>query len=301
MGTSIGIDVGGTYIKGVLLKNEEVEKKVSIPSPKGEINAFIDSIIEVASALSQKERLPVGVGIASPYLYDSGEMVTPPNLPFNGRLPIRDLLQERLGRPIVVDNDANVAAFGEWRLGAGRGSRVMLCLTLGTGVGGGVVANGGLFRGAHGMAAEFGHITVDPAGPLCGCGNRGCLETMASATALKRTYCQLTEREGRVANNPTPKEIFTMAKEGDPFAEKAFEMVGESLGIGITSLVNSFDPDTVVIGGGLSNAWSVLWPTVRGEMEKRLLAQKYREVEINPAELGSWGGAVGAACLALES
>jgi len=298
---SVGIDIGGTAIKGVLMEDGKVSQKRSIPSPASSAELLVEAVTDLVSQLEGRGRLPVGVGIASPYLHQTGEMVDPPNLALKGRYPIKKALEGVLERPVVVENDANAAAFGEWALGSGRKSRVMLCLTLGTGVGGGMVIEGELFRGAHGLAAEFGHITVDPAGPLCGCGNRGCLEAMASATALKRIYGQLREGGGQTAETTDPKEIFRLAKEEEPFAQRALEMVGEALGTGLASLINALDPDTVVVGGGLSNAWEILWPSAKGEMEKRLLAPKHRRVEVIPASLGTWGGAMGAACLAART
>jgi len=219
---AIGVDAGGTAIKGVLLAKGEVERSLSIPSPKGEIEALVEAIVEITKELRGDQEIPVGVGIASPYSHETGEIIDPPNLPARGRYPLKAEVERLLGGPVVVDNDANVASLGEWSLGAGRGSRVMLCLTLGTGIGGGMVIQGEVFRGAHGFGAEFGHINVDPCGPPCGCGSRGCLEAMASATALVRTYQRLKRDKNLKI---TPKEIYLLAKEEDHCAIKAFEEV----------------------------------------------------------------------------
>ncbi len=291
---AVGIDAGGTAIKKVVIEEGKVVSRATVQSPRNNPQAFVDAIVEMAKG----ESYPIGISIASPYLHATGELVSPPNLPFEGLYPIKKVLEERIGHQVVVENDANAAAFGEWAMGAGRGSRVMLCLTLGTGIGGGMVIEGQLFRGAQGLAAEFGHITVDPEGPICGCGNRGCLEAMASASALERIYAHLADQGGQVVEKTNAKEVFSLACKGDPFATMAFEMVGEALGRGIASLVNALDPDTVVVGGGLSNAWEVLWPHLRGEVSRRVLVPEHRRVGIVPASLGTWGGAVGMACLA---
>ncbi len=292
--TTIGVDAGGTAIKGVLLRGEKVERSISIPSPKNGIEPFVEAIAQVARELRDGQEIPVGLGIASPYSHETGEILDPPNLPVKGRYPLKAEVERLLGCHVEVDNDANAAALGEWAMGAGRGSRVMLCLTLGTGIGGGMVIHGEVFRGAHGFGAEFGHINVDPCGPPCGCGSRGCLEAMASATALVRIYHKLKKGKGKTM---PPKEIYLLAKENDHCAKKAFEEVGKALGRGLASLINALDPDTVVIGGGLSNAWDVLCEPVRAEMGSRLLTKYPQRVRLVPAELGTFGGAIGAACL----
>jgi glucokinase len=223
-------------------------------------------------------------------------------------LPLADRLREGFDLPVVVDNDGNAAAWGEHRFGAGRGASEMLMVTVGTGIGGGLVTGGRLFRGAHGFAAEIGHIIVEPNGPLCGCGNRGCWEQVASGRAIGRM--------GRAAGAEHPESLLVelaggdpasvhgpvvteAARRGDPMAVEILSEVGRRLGEGIAGLVNVLDPELVVVGGGASQAGDLLLEPARRAFDASVEAVDHRpRVPLVAAALGNDAGAIGAADLA---
>ncbi|MGH2546965.1 MAG: ROK family protein, partial [Actinomycetota bacterium] len=186
MRSAIGIDVGGTKVAGLRVAEDgAVLGRTERPTPADDVAATVETVSELAAELAAAGGEAIGVGAAGMVDFDAGVLRYAPNLAWR-EIPLRDLLSERTGLPCVVDNDANAAAWGEYRFGAARGYRHVLVVTVGTGIGGGIVADGELFRGAHGFAAEIGHIIVEPDGPLCGCGNRGCWEQVASGRALDR-------------------------------------------------------------------------------------------------------------------
>lgn len=249
----------------------------------------------------------VGVGAAGMVDFAAGTMAFAPNLPLRD-VPIRDLVAERSGLPCVVDNDANAAAWAEYRMGAGRGSRHMLLVTVGTGIGGGIVWDDVLYRGSHGFAAEIGHVIVEPNGPPCGCGNLGCWEQVASGRALDRLGREEAGRhpEGAVASLAgggavTGVHVTDAAKAGDPAAIRIVEEVGRRLGQGLAGLVNILDPDLIVIGGGVAEEGDLILGPARRAMGQAVEAPEHRpKVPVVPAALGNDAGAIGAAVLALD-
>ncbi|MFL5767296.1 MAG: ROK family protein, partial [Actinomycetota bacterium] len=219
-------------------------------------------------------------------------------------------LTAKLGLPCIVDNDANTAAWGEFRFGAGRDAEHMLLVTVGTGIGGGIVSGGRLLRGAHGFAAEIGHIVVEPGGPLCGCGNHGCWEQVASGRAIDRLAGEavrndpsspFTKRFDGDPSRARGEVLARAAREGDETAIEIFRRVGSRLGEGIAGLVNVLDPGVVVVGGGAMDAGDLLLEPARLRYAEAVEAAEARpEVPIVAAELGKEAGAIGAAKLALE-
>jgi glucokinase len=266
-------------------------------------------MIDVAKDLLTTEVLAVGVGAAGMVDANTGVLRFAPNLAWR-ELPIAQRIGDALGLPCQVDNDANVAAWGEWRFGAGRGYRHMLLVTVGTGIGGGIVAGRRLFRGAHGFAAEIGHIIVEPNGPLCGCGNRGCWEQVASGTAIGRLgreavaehpHSLVAKLAGERPEAVTGQLVTEAAQQGDEVAVGILAQVGARLGEGIAGLVNVLDPQVVVVGGGAIEAGDLLLDPAREAYSGAVEAPGHRpRVPIVPAELGNDAGAVGAAALALE-
>jgi glucokinase len=232
-----------------------------------------------------------------------------PNLPMQDR-PLRDLISPRVGLPVVVENDANAAAWAEWRFGAGRGETRLVCVTLGTGIGGGIVFDGEVQRGRHGMAGEFGHMVVVPDGHRCECGNRGCLEQYASGNRLGREARELAragspvtvplvERVGGDIDALVGPLITEAARDGDPCAVELFEDVGRWLGIGLANLAAALDPGVFVIGGGVSDAGELLLRPARESFRRTLTGRGFRpEPRIVVADLGPEAGLVGAADLA---
>ncbi len=307
---ALGLDVGGTKINGLrIARDGTVLGRATVPTPADDAEATIASMVDVARRLLGPQVVAVGVGAAGMVDAVRGVLRFAPNLAWR-ELPIADRMREALGLPCELDNDANVAAWGEWRFGAGRGYRHMLLVTVGTGIGGGIVAGRRLFRGAHGFAAEIGHIIVEPDGPLCGCGNRGCWEQVASGTAIGRLGARAAREHpgsrlaaivGGHGEAVTGRIVTDAALEGDEVAVGVLAEVGRRLGEGIAGLVNVLDPQVVVIGGGAVRAGDLLLGPARAAFLDAVEAVEHRpDVPILPAQLGSDAGAVGAAALALE-
>ncbi|TIC88677.1 ROK family glucokinase [Nocardioides sp. GY 10113] len=308
---AIGIDIGGTKIAGALVDVEgEVLATDRVVSPATE-PAAIESAVAglVASLATGVEVQAVGVGAAGYVDAARANVLFAPNIAWRDE-PLGADLTAMTGLPVVIENDANAAAWGEFRFGAGRDVDDQLMVTVGTGVGGGIISGGRLLRGAFGAAGEIGHLCVVPDGVLCGCGNRGCLEQYGSGSALvrdarstagggSRLAAGLRERAGGDPMAITGPMVTTAAREGDRFAIGLFEQLGHWLGHGIASLVEVLDPAVVVIGGGVSDAGSLLLDPLRSSFEQRLVGRGYRSVaEIRTAELGNRAGVIGAADLA---
>jgi glucokinase len=308
--TAVGIDVGGTKIAAMRVDREGgILARETIATPAEDMVATLDAMVDVAKTVMASDVVAVGVGAAGLVSFATGMLAFAPNLAWRDA-PITDHVGRALGLPTVTDNDANVAAWAEYRLGAGRGSTDMLLVTVGTGIGGGIVAGGALFRGAHGFAAEIGHIIVEPGGPLCGCGNHGCWEQVASGHAITRAgrdaahqypnsiIARLAGRDPAKVTGPVVTEA---AEQGDQLARGILAEVGRRLGEGIAGLVNVLDPDVVVVGGGAVAAGDLLLEPARAGFAEAVEAVEYRpEVPVVPAALGNDAGAVGAAILALE-
>ncbi|MGH8906441.1 MAG: ROK family protein [Egibacteraceae bacterium] len=304
---AIGIDLGGTKLAAGLVSGDGgVTRRVRRDTPD-DAESILAQIVDVVSDIDDLggvAGLPVGLGVAA--IVDSrGVARWGPHLPFADR-PVRDELRAALDRWVAVDNDANVAAWGEYRVGAGvPGTTSLLMLTLGTGVGGGLVLDGRLIRGAQGFAGEFGHVIVDEGGPACGCGNRGCLEALASGTAIgRRAREALTAGAASVlrgVQEVTGEDVTAAARAGDTLALEVLARCGFWLGVGIASLVNALDPEIVVVGGGAMRAGELLLSPARTALAARLMGRGHRIAPpVVRARLGGDAGLVGAALLALE-
>jgi glucokinase len=308
-GEAIGLDIGGTKINAFrVARDGSILGRSNAPTPADDEEATLARMIELAEGVRTQDVVAVGVGAAG--LVDSSEGVLrfAPNLAWRD-LPIATRMREALGLPVLVENDASMAAFGEYRFGAGLGYRHLLLVTVGTGIGGGIVADGRLFRGAHGFASEIGHIIVEPGGPLCGCGNRGCWEQVAAGRAVGRMGRQeamepdssIRRLAGGDPDKVTGRLVTEAALQGDDVAKRILSEAGRRLGEGIAGLVNVLDPQIVVVGGGVSMAGDLLLDPARTAFDEAVEGLDYRpRVPIVPAELGNDAGAVGAAALALE-
>jgi glucokinase len=306
---AIGVDVGGTKVAGLLVgETGEVLAGEERTTPADDVDATMDTIYAVVAALrSTAEPAGVGVGAAGMVDFAAGAMRWAPNLAWK-EVPIRDLVRERTGLPCIVDNDANAAAWAEFRFGAATGAGDVLTVTVGTGIGGGIICDGTLFRGAHGFAAEIGHFIVEPGGPRCGCGNEGCWEQVASGQALDRLGREAAVRDpaGRIADlaggdRVTGRHVSLAAREGDAAAVRIMAEVGRRLGEGIAGLVNVLDPELVVVGGGVAEEGDLILEPARRSFVRTVEAPEHRpEVPIVAAALGNDAGAIGAAALALE-
>lgn len=251
----------------------------------------------------------VGVGAPGPVNSREGILHSPPHLPGWDRVPLASLLEEALGIPTHLENDANAAALGENLFGAGRGSRYMVFLTVSTGVGSGIIAHGRLYSGADGMAAEAGHMTVLAGGPLCFCGNRGCLEALASGWAMARDARELMAKgvDTRVTDlargypeRVTARMVAQAAGEGDPEARRIIAGAMEYLGAGVAGLVNLLNPEIVVIGGSLAKMGEDLFGPVRRAVARRSFAAAAGRVSVVPAALGDDMGLLGSAAVAMQ-
>jgi glucokinase len=325
---AIGIDLGGTNLRVAAVDGagnilEKITTGTESVRPRDRV---IDEMCAAARTLALKYRGAgdlAGIGVGIPGIIDmkTGTLRESPNLPGWQDYPVRDEIEQRLGASVVLENDANAAALGEQWLGAAAGMADMCMLTLGTGVGGGLVLGGRVWHGMTGMAGELGHIMVDPNGPPCNCGSRGCLEQFASATAVKRmaleaVACgQAPELDRAVTANPefSAKLVHHMALQGDHPAQAIFHRVGTALGIAVAGLVNIFNLPIYVIGGGVSSAWDAFAPAMLGAARQhsyiyRVTAPPHdgnestvpgRHTIVTQALLGGDAGLIGAARLPL--
>jgi glucokinase len=306
---AIGIDIGGTKIAGLLVGEDgTVHERLERETPLEDVDATMEELRKLAADLNDGAEV-IGLGVAGMLDFERGALISAPNLPWGSGLAIRDRVRDLVGLPCVVDNDANAAAWAEFRFGAARRyERAVLMVTVGTGIGGGIITEGRLYRGAHGFAAEIGHIIVEPDGPPCGCGNRGCWEQVASGRALDRLGAAAAERDRTIliarlaaGNQVTGRYVADAARDGDTVAVGIFEQVGRRLGEGIAGLVNVLDPEAVVVGGGVAEEGElILEPTRRAFLDAVEAAEARPEVPILQATLGNDAGAIGAATLALE-
>jgi glucokinase len=305
---TIGVDLGGTKMLVGALAGTEVlyeEREASTGQTEDELVELLVREVSEAHA-ARPEAAAVGLGIPATIDHERGVAVSAVNLPL-ADLAIRDLVAERVGLPVFVDNDANVAAFAEHLFGAARGADDAVMLTIGTGIGGGLILNGEIYRGATGSGAELGHTVIDINGPPCqgNCPGRGCVETMASGTAIGR--------EGQLAAESDPDSVLaTMLAEGhridgravteaaingDPTSIAVFDLVGTRLGAALVTFANTFEPNVIVVGGGVMAAGDLLLDPARRTLRERAL-RPMNEIPVVAAELGPDAGMIGAAAMA---
>jgi glucokinase len=309
----VGVDVGGTkMLAGVVDERLQVHARAHRPTEGMEQNVLVETLTEVIEELRRATPHTieaVGLGIPAMIDQDRGVALNAINLPITN-LALRDVMAERVGLPVTMDNDGNLTALAEQRHGAARGYRHVVALTVGTGIGGGLILDGELYRGSIGAGAELGHMVIDVNGPPCQgfCPNRGCLETYASGTALVRLAREIAAERpdsamgkvvasGRELTGPLVTEL---AFDGDQAAVDALTKVGTYLGVGIASYVNIFNPEAVVVGGGVIAAGELLLAPARAEVERRAPKPLKEMVQIVPTAFGAEAGMIGAATLALD-
>ena len=312
----VGIDLGGTFVKtAVVSRDKEVLAKDARPTrAEGGPDAVMDVMVAgceavLASAgIERDDVLAVGIGAPGPLNWQTGMVFELPNLPGWDRVPLAEEMGRRLGFPCFLDNDANVACYGEYWMGAGQGVDSLCLLTLGTGVGGGIVVFGQLLRGIDGTAAEIGHLKVQRDGRECGCGSRGCLEAYGSVTGMVRTAVEgieagqdtlLTALCENDLTKLTGKMISDAIEQGDTFAGWVMQETGVWLGLGIASLVNLLNPEKVVLYGGMVAAGDALLEPIRQTVKANAFEVPASRAEIVPAGLGGDAGVLGAAGCAL--
>jgi glucokinase len=308
---TIGVDVGGTKIAGGVVGGDgEILARVELPTESEQPNAIVAAILKVVRELRGAAPAAAAVGLGAAGLVDSdaGVILGAPNLSYRN-LPLRSLVEERAGLPVVIDNDANVAALGEALYGAGRGYADQIMVTVGTGIGGGIIIGGAIYRGAHGVGAELGHMVVHPDGPVCGCGNRGCLEALASGLRLGRmAEARIAEHHDSLVFELAGGEprlitgvlVGEAAVKGDAFALACVAELGTWLGLGLASFVNIFDPAVVVVGGGVTaGVGELLLDPARDTMRAHVIGVQWRSMpDVLPAALANDAGIAGAAALA---
>ena len=306
---TIGVDLGGTKMAvGVV----DSEQHIHYEGKESSIGLTEDELVEdlgeelLEAKQARPDVLCAGLGIPATIDHDRGVAIQAVNLEISD-VPLRDLMRERVGLPVYIDNDANVAALAEFLFGAGRGARNVVMLTIGTGIGGGLILDGEIFRGSTGAAAELGHIVIVEDGLPCqgNCPNHGCVETYASGTAIAREGKAAGEREpdsalGRaLAEGPiVGKTVTQLAMDGDPLAAEVVAEAGRHLGVALASLANIFNPDVFVIGGGVSVVGDLMLDPAREELRARALPPM-NKTPVQLAELGPEAGMIGAAAMAL--
>jgi glucokinase len=305
---AIGVDVGGTKIAaGVVSPSGDILNEVRYPSA-GPRERLLSTIARAVNEVRDGFEVG-GICLAVPGTVSAAEnkIIDAPNLHAIEGVPLKDELEERTGLSTTVENDANAAAWGEFRFGAGSEATHLVFITLGTGVGGGVVSHGVLLRGAQGAGGELGHITIQATGPRCGCGNHGCLEALASGTAIARRAREVASENpdsalGRLAVERTVlgEDVAELAREGDEAARSVLEETGRWLGIGLAGYVNVFNPEVIAVGGGAARAGDLILEPARKEVRLRAMSPGRDLVEIKPATLGARSGVLGAAALARD-
>lgn len=313
---SIGVDLGGTNLRAAAISESgEILEKISGKTDlSGGRDAVLDDIagriLELRERLAAEELAGVGIGVPGFIRMAEGVIVGSNNLPELEGVPVRDEIERRLGSAVILENDANAAALGEKWMGAGRDVEDLVLLTLGTGIGGGIILDGRVYRGAHGFAAEVGHWQFDPLGPRCACGETGHWEAMASGTALggmardavaRGEAPSVLARAGGDASAVTGEHVGQAALDGAPDALALLDRFAERVAIGFAGLANILDPEVIVVSGGLVNLGDVLLARIRDRFPAHLEGRAYRpEIPVVAAALGDQAGVIGAAVLARQ-
>lgn len=308
-----GVDIGGTKCLGVLLGPDgQILSEERVPTPHGASN-LVDAVVGVVEVLAGGSAEPIAaVGVGAPGLVDNrGVLRAAPNLVGVTEMPIRDEVAERLGLPVTVDNDATCALVAEWRHGVAKGTKDVVLVTLGTGIGGGVVAGGKLQRGANGFTSEPGHMVIDPNGPPCVCGRKGCWERYASGSGLARLArdaafggraSAIVEAAGGDPHAVRGEHVTLAARSGDPAAEEIIDDFAWWLALGLVNLTNLLDPEMIVLGGGLVSEADLLLAPIQRMYEGLLYAPAHRpRPQLVVAVLGERAGAIGAAEIAADA
>jgi glucokinase len=294
---ALGVDVGGTKIlAGVVRRDGGVERKEEWPTPVGSQTELLAELDAVVESLLGDDIAALGFGLPSTIDQRAGRAVMSVHIPLEG-VDFRDHMRVRFGLPVGIDNDANAAAIAEWRLGAGQGASHVVVLTLGTGIGGGLILDGKPYRGSIGAAAELGHIVLEYGGPPCGpgCSGHGHLEAVASGSAAKQVAVR------RYGPGADARRLVAEARAGDEGARAELAEIGHRLGAGIASFVNIFNPELVIIGGGFAEAEELLFEPARQTVAVEALPPGRDLVRIVPAELGPEAGMIGSALVGFEA
>ena len=298
---SIGVDLGGTNLRAAAVSREGkmIDKISGVTNLEaGRDRVILDlvsNIRELRDRVGKEGLAGVGIGVPGFIMLEKGMIVGSHNMPGFDNYPVRDDISERLGSPVILENDANAAALGECWMGAGKDVDDLVLLTLGTGIGGGIISGGRVLHGFVGMAGELGHITIMPYGNPCGCGNRGCLEKHASATAIESMANLMALGEG-----VTARRVCEMAAEGNERAKRILESMGRALGLGLATLINIFNFPLYLLSGGVLPAWEFFAPAMMEEVKERSFTYRNTKTRIEKAILGNEAGLYGAAYLPFQ-
>jgi len=311
----LAIDLGGTQIRAALadaqgtLLARAATRTHAEEGPEAVIGRIIECAERVLEGVDRSRVLGVGVGAPGPIDPWTGVLYNPPNLPGWEAVPLAERLAAALGLPVQAGNDANLAALGEHRFGAGRGVDDLVYMTVSTGIGGGIITGGQLMVGARGFAGEIGHQTLEPEGPVCSCGQRGHLEALAAGPAIARE-ARRALREGAVSlmeelvddlEHITAEMVAEAAARGDAVARQILERAAFYIGLGLVNVIHIVEPQRIIVGGGVSRAGNLLFDPIRRTVEERLMSPVYHGVDILPAALGDDVGLLGAVALVLSS
>jgi glucokinase-like ROK family protein len=313
-GYVIGIDFGATHLNLLLADIsarilEEIEIDIDIQDGPEKCLAEANSCVRellTRTHLELKDILTIGIGVPGPIVSEAGMVVAPPIMPGWDGYPIRDTLQKLWGCPVSVNNDAELGVLGEWAAGAGRGERNLVYIKVGTGIGAGLLMDGQIYRGATGSAGEIGHLTIDENGPVCACGNQGCLEAVAGGRAIALQARQAVQQGQRTqlasflpVDNITARDVAAAARRGDLLSQQILSTAGLHIGLAIAGLVNMFNPGMVIIGGGVAQTGDLLLEPMRQTVQRRSLPAAARVVRITTAILGRRSSSMGAVIQAL--
>ncbi len=312
--SAIGVDLGGTKINIAFVNKEgKIEEHIKIPTYAEQGKDLVISRIKkgILQLIFQRDKkieniAGIGMGVPGPVNYKSGVIHFAPNLPGWKEVPLAEIIKQEFQMPIIIENDANVAAWGEKIFGAAQGINDMICLTLGTGIGGGLIFNGEIYHGRDNVAGEIGHIIVKKDGIPCNCGNYGCLEAYSSASGIKqRIYRRITEQSANDIDcsslgnldNLSLVKVFELARQGNVIVKDIVEEAIEYLGIGIASLVNILNPEMIVLVGGITNEGEKLLKPIREIVFRRAMISHTKNLKIVFGQLGEYAGVIGAAAL----
>ena len=315
---AIGVDLGGTNMRGILVDAKGViinQLKCRSQVKRGKeiaINKLLDLIQKlIAQSVSLGHLIGIGVGAPGPLDVKKGIIHFAPNLPGWKEVYLKKILKEKFNMKVVLENDANAAAWGERCFGAGKGINNLVCFTLGTGIGGGIIIDGKIYHGNNFVSAEFGHMTVNKDGPLCNCGNRGCLEAYSSATGIRNrikdkikkgiTSQFFTNIDNYLNESVSLKSIFETARMGDDLTKNIVEDAITYLGIAMANIANLLNPEMIIVTGGISREGENLMIPLKKVVKKRTLSSNYQFLKIVTGELGDFAGALGAAALLFSS
>ncbi|WP_228840692.1 ROK family protein [Candidatus Protochlamydia phocaeensis] len=313
---TIGIDLGGTKIEAGLVHSSGVIKdhiRLATNAAGGPA-AVEKQLLEAIDALRNKENLPIagiGIGVAGQIDAQSGTVYFAPNLPGWRNVPLQENLQRILGIPVKIINDVRAITWGEWVYGAGKGCKDLICVFIGTGIGGGIISGGKLLTGSSNTCGEIGHMTIDFHGPLCTCGNKGCWEAFAGGWAIAKYAKELIQTHGpegvrllELADNQldavTAKTVLQAYKEGDVLATSIVERIKQALIAGCINLINALNPSRMIIGGGIVDGWPEIISFINAGVREKALKVATRDLQIVPAKLGKEVGVIGSAAMVLD-